>query len=510
MVRADSLAVSRGRVVAVGNRLEHDPDFKSYERHDLKGKTVIPGFVDAHTHFVYFANSLGKIKLNDCKSVDACLKTVKRHASRMSGKDWIIGDGLTIEQFRPRREPTRYDLDKVTGHRPAFILTKDHHLAWVNSAALKAAGITKRTPDPKGGMIECDADGHPTGIIRETPSFDLVLKHLKRPSKRQLDQAYEKALQHAYSQGVTGIHSFDYELEALQYLIARRNKTGLRINIYPEARNMPALRKSEIDDLRDNEWFRIAGIKIYSDGALGSQTALCFNQYQGSKRNRGIEVTSVPLMTKHIKQAARLGLPCAIHAIGDQAVDNVLTAMEKAASPTKVGRHRIEHLQLVRRKDLARVRKLGVVASMQPSHCPSDMDMIHKYWGGRGKNAFVFRTVIDQGIDYAFGSDCPIEPLNPIAGIAAAVRRARRGKRDVFYPEQRITATEALYGFTVGSAIASGEFDRRGRLLPGFPADFAVLSQDPTRIAPARIYETEVLATVLDGQVKYCRRPLNL
>jgi predicted amidohydrolase YtcJ len=215
-------------------------------------------------------------------------------------------------------------------------------------------------------------------------------------------------------------------------------------------------------------------------------------------------------MKLQVKAAARLGFPCAIHAIGDRAVANVLDAMESGPGLPATVRHRIEHLQLIRRRDITRLKRLRVVASMQPSHCPSDMDMIDIYWGRRGANAFIFRTLLDRGLDLAFGSDAPIEPLNPIHGIAAAVRRARPGKRKRFYPEQAITAAEALYAFTVGPALAAGEADRRGYLLPGYPADLVILDHDITRVAPSRLYETRVLATLLGGRVVYADRSLKL
>ena len=214
-------------------------------------------------------------------------------------------------------------------------------------------------------------------------------------------------------------------------------------------------------------------------------------------------------MRKSIRRAGRLGLPCAIHAIGDRAIDNVLTAFENTPKVKGGARHRIEHLQMVRRKDLARLKRLNVVASMQPSHCPSDIHMVRKYWGKRGRNAYIFRTLIDRRIDLAFGSDVPIEPLDPLAGIAAAVRRARPGNRDVFYPEQRIAAVEALHAFTVGAAVAAGQEHCRGYLLPGYPADFVVLDCDIKRVAPSRLYAARVLATIIDGTVKYLERSLD-
>jgi predicted amidohydrolase YtcJ len=311
------------------------------------------------------------------------------------------------------------------------------------------------------------------------------------------------ALDYAYRHGLTGVHSFDGP-DGFEYFasLAEKNKVGLRINYYAGGALLPQLEKVGTRYGMGTAFFRMAGVKLFADGALGSQTALCFNKYLGSRDNRGIEVLTVKQMTALVKRAARLGLPSAVHAIGDRAVGNVIEAFEK--SKTRELRHRIEHVQLVRRKDLPRMKKLGLVASMQPSHCPADIAMVRRYWGKRSANCYIFRTVLDRGIPLALGSDVPIEQLHPINGIAAAVRRALPGSRDVFHPEQRLTAAEALHGFTVGAAFASGEEQSRGYLLPGYPADFVVLDRDITHIAPSRIYDTRVLATVLDGTVRYC------
>ncbi|MFQ6008116.1 MAG: amidohydrolase [Candidatus Zixiibacteriota bacterium] len=507
----DSMVLKGNLIEAVGHHLHQSGEFRGYAKINLKGKTVLPGFVDAHTHFYFFALSLGRVSLVGLDSLEVCLKKIKHFAQDLKRDEWVVGEGYSPDRFRKRTEPNRYMLDKVTGGRPAFLFSKDQHTAWVNSKGLEIAGISKSTPQPTGGEIVRFEDGTPTGILREAPAYGKVYGCIPHPSKKEVDQRWRLALEHAYKKGVTGVHSFDGP-QAFAYIsqLAEKNAVGLRINYYPPAELLPQLLKTKTTYGTGTEFFRIAGIKVYADGSLGSQTALCFEQYLGSKGNFGIEVTTVREMRRLIQSAAKLGLPCAIHAIGDKAVSNVLDALERSSPLTSGARHRIEHLQLVRRKDLAQVKRLKVVASMQPSHCPSDIEHVHKYWGRRGANAYLFRTIIDNGIDLAFGSDAPIEPLDPISGIAAAVRRAKPGSRNVFYPSERITAREAIYHFTVGPAIASGEGHRRGRLLPGYPADFVILSDDPTRISPSRIYDIEVLATVLGGQVRYCHDLIRL
>ncbi|MEW5994679.1 MAG: amidohydrolase [Candidatus Zixiibacteriota bacterium] len=505
----NSMAVCQGRVEAIGDDLQHAAEFRSYRRVDLKGKTVLPGFVDAHTHFHFFALSLGRVLLDGLDSLEGCLQKIEAHAQKLARHEWVVGEGYSPDRFYKRVEPNRYHLDWVTGGRPAFLFSKDQHSAWVNSRALELAGISKTTPDPTGGAIMRFDDGAPTGILREPSGYGPVYDRIPDPPRARVDPLWRQALDYAYRKGVTGVHSFD-GADGFVYLseLAQRDKVGLRINYYAPAALLPQLQKTETRYGTGTDYFRIAGIKIYADGSLGSQTALCFQRYKGSRNNYGIEVTSTAEIRRLVHDAATLGLPCAVHAIGDRAVANVLDALTGAPRLPEAARHRIEHVQLIRRQDVRRLKKLRVVASMQPSHCPSDIPLVREYWGARGANAYVFRSIIDAGVDVAFGSDAPIEPLDPIAGIAAAVRRPKPGSRDAFFPEQRISAAEAVHRFTVGPAVACGEAHCRGMLLPGYPADFVVLSEDLTRIPPTRIQDTEVLATVLGGDAKYSHSSL--
>ncbi|RKX26010.1 MAG: hypothetical protein DRP47_08885 [Candidatus Zixiibacteriota bacterium] len=506
----DSMVIEQGKIIAIGNNLERVNSFRKYDNIDLRGRTVVPGFVDAHTHFVYFALSLGRVWLQELDTLNACLEEIRRFSRKLNKSDWVVGEGYSPDRFRHRVEPDRYMLDKVTGGRPAFIYSKDQHTAWVNTRALEIAGISKNTRDPEGAEIVRLLDGTPSGILREMAAYNRVRNCIPPPSKEHTNRCYRNALQIAYRKGVTGVHSFDGP-DSFEYLmdLAENNLTGLRINCYPSVDLLPQLHKTKTRYGTGTEFFRIAGVKLFADGSLGSQSAFCFNKYAGGK-GYGIEVTPSREILRIARSAARLGLPCAIHAIGDRAVANVLDALEKAPPLNPPARHRIEHLQLIRRKDTAHIKRLGIIASMQPSHCPSDINMIRKYWGSHGANAFIFRTLLDRGVDLAFGSDVPIEPLDPIAGIAAAVRRARPGKRDVFYPKERITAVEALHSFTVGPAVASGQAHCRGRLFPGYPADFVVLSDDITHIAASKIYDIKVLGTVIDGKIKYHHKSLSL
>lgn len=506
------MALDKRFIVAVGDNLQQDPRFKNFSKIDLKKKTIVPGFVDAHTHFHYFAQSFCKVSLDGLDSLEKCLSKIKTFAATLKKNEWVVGEGYSVDLFKKRIEPDKFMLDKVSGGLPAIMFTKDQHTAWVNSQALTLAGINSKTENPSAGRIEKLSDGTPSGILREPAAYSAVSDLLPEPAASQMNRFYQQALDWAYKKGITAVHSFDGNPLAFKWYqqLAEKKKLGLRINYYFQASALPTLLKNNIRYGQGDEFLRIAGIKIFSDGALGSKTALCHEKYKGSKNNYGIEVRSIKQMLTSLKQAARLGLPAAIHAIGDKAVSNVLDVFEKAPKLKNGARHRIEHYQLVRRKDVERTKRLNVIASMQPSHCPSDIKMIRNQWGKRGADAFIFRTLIDKGVDIAFGSDVPIEPLDPIAGIAAAVRRALPKSRDVFYPSQRISALEALYGFTLGPAIAVGQQDCRGMLAAGYPADFVLLSDDIARVAASKIYDIKVLATILDGDIKYCDSSLKL
>jgi len=500
----DSMAIAGRTVLAVGNNLQNDTDFCRCKKTDLKGRTVLPGFTDSHTHFHFIAKSLNSVKLDGVRSLDEVLGRIRKHAAGLKRNEWLTGEGFSPDRWGKFIMPDRYMLDKITGGHPAAIYSKDQHMMWVNSQALKLAGIDSNTSDPPGGSIERLDDGEPSGILMEIPGYYPVIRMIKTPAAAKMKRLYEKALQLAYSQGVTGIHSFD-ENDALPFYLemSERGKLGLRINYYPRPSLLPELKKRKIGYGYGNDYLIISGIKMFADGSLGSHTAFCFNKYKGTKSSYGIEVTLKKEMLATIREASELGMPCAIHAIGDRAIANVLDCYEKAPRLKKGVFHRIEHLQMIRRSDIGRVKKLGVVASMQPSHCPSDIGLIEKYWGHRGRNCYLFNTLLRHDIPLIFGSDAPIETLNPLAGIGAAVNRTAPWRKKAFYPEERISVAEAVAGFTSRPAVAGGRAYDLGRLLPGYKADFIILSDNIYKVPRTRIGDVEIMATFFDGRPVY-------
>jgi predicted amidohydrolase YtcJ len=504
---ADSMAIVGDTVIAVGKNLERDDDFSKYKNINLEGHTVIPGFVDSHTHLYYMIISMGNVKLGNINSIEEVLSRIKSHSSKLREDEWVTGEGFSPDRWRKFVRPDRYMLDKITGGRPAAFFSKDQHMMWVNSKALKLAGINKMTPHPKGGAIEKLEDGEPSGILKETPGYFPVLKAISKAGNKETETLYHKLLRELYGNGVTGVHAFDGS-DALSFYIkiSKSKKPGLRIGYYPPAKTIADLEKMGISYGYGNKYLKISGVKLFADGSLGSQTALCFHKYIGSKDNYGIEVTPKKGILSYIRKASRLGLPCAVHALGDKAISNVLDCLEQAPALANNARHRIEHLQLLRRLDIKRLKKLNITVSMQPSHCPSDIKIIEKYWGKRGKDCFIFNTLLKNKIPLAFGSDAPIEPLAPLSGINAAVNRPIPGSNKSFYPSEKISIGDAIYGYTAGAAYAIGMEHVQGFILPGYVADFIILSDNIYKTPVSKIKEISILATYFDGNLVYKRK----
>ncbi len=507
--KCDSLAIRRGAIAAVGRRLEHDTEFKSYPRINLQGATVYPGFVDAHTHFYYFALSLGKANLTGCATLESALDRLTKHADTLKSDQWLLGEGLFIDETTQPGWNAAAVLDSRVGSRPIAIYTRDQHTLWANSAALKKAGITRKTIDPPAGKIERLSSGDPSGILRENSAIGLVLGCAPRISNRRENQLYAEALEIAYRQGVTGVHSFDSS-HAFEFFHnkAQRNELGLRISYYVQPPNLERVQEITSGALGfgwGDEWLRIAGIKIFADGALGSRTALTHQPYNESNGNAGLEVTSPKELRKLIVLAQQYGLPSAIHAIGDRAVTNCIEALAKFPPDERYAkaRHRIEHLQMIRRKDLPLLKRAGIVASMQPSHLPDDVADIQSCWGVRAKNCYIHKSLIDLGVPLAFGSDVPIVELNPLAGIRDAIRRRSSDGKTILNSPERITAHQAAMCFTRGAAYAAGEEDYSGSILPGYRADLTILSQNLRKVNLTSVADISVVATIVDGKVVY-------
>ncbi len=503
-----ALAVCGGRVVAAGDTAELRARFPRFPRMPLDGCAVLPAFTDSHIHLAGFGFSLRDVDLRACPSLRDAVARVAAAAREARPGAWIRGGGWDKNLWPEGRFPRRDDLDPVTGAHPVVLRSKDGHTAWVNSVALVLAGITRDTPDPEGGVIARDtATGEPTGLLAER-AVHLAAAAAGRPGPADVEQAVQDAAAVLHRAGIAGVHVMEGGdvLAACQRLRARGGLT-LRVWMTIPEESLEAAAGLGLRTGFGDAVLRIGGVKIFSDGALGSQTASMLEPYDGQPDNLGVAVRTPEQLRALIGRASACGIAAVVHAIGDRANRSVLDAIEAAPPPADgtALRHRIEHAQLLHPQDLPRLASLGVIASMQPIHCTQDRDIADRYWGTRSRGAYAFRSLLRCGTRLAFGSDAPVETPDVLAGIYAAVARKRRHEpeRPAWYPEERVTVAEAIHAYTAGAAYASGEERIKGRLLPGYVADFVALSRDPFAVPPEELPEIRVALTVVGGAVRY-------
>lgn len=509
---ARALVISYGRVVALGDNAEIVRLASSDTAViNLDGKTVMPGLTDAHLHWEGVARATRSVDVFEVPRKAIALERVRERASETAAGEWVTGQGWAQDIWPDRAFPTRYDLDAVAPHNPVYLSAKSGHAAWVNSLALQRAGVSGSAGDPEGGQLLRDAAGAPTGILLET-AMDLVSACIPDPSSEQLADMMAEAQARALRCGLTMIHDFDDPpcLAALQVL---RERGDLSLRVLKQI-NQPYLEAAIDTGLRTgfgDDWLRIGALKLFADGALGPKTALMFEPYAGESDNYGMAVVDKEEMVEYVSRASSFGLPSSIHAIGDKAVHDALDVFEsvrreeaaRGESMTE-RRHRIEHVQIIHPQDLGRLAQLDVIASMQPIHATSDMITADRYWGERTAYAYNPRLQLDRGARLAFGSDAPVEPLDPLLGIHAAVTRERDGQpRGGWHPEARLSLHESLLGFTGGPAYAARMEDRLGKLAVGFLADLIVLDRDIYQIEPEAILELNVLGTMVGGEWRF-------
>ena len=375
---------------------------------------------------------------------------------------------------------------------------------WVNSVVLKMMGYDAATPDPPNGKFERDPQtGELTGWLKEAAGWKVYDK-VPIPTESQLRNVISSGIARAHQFGLSGVHCCEYSKSFHFYqTLLHEGKLNLRMYHMIAEENLDDAIKIGLQTGFGNEWLRLGHVKLFSDGALGSQTAEMLAPYENAPLNYGISTLTETELYEAILRANRAGLSTAIHAIGDRANRKVLDAYERVLEkiPTPKIRNRIEHVQLLDNKDHDRFAKLDIVASMQPIHVAADIENIEKYWGKRGENSYIFRTLLDHGSKLAFGSDAPIESIDPLAGIYAAVERKFNNNPELnsWNETQKLTVHEAVHGFTLGAAFASGEAHIKGSIAAGKLADFVVLDKDIFSIPAKEILSTKVLALFIDG-----------
>jgi predicted amidohydrolase YtcJ len=520
---ARAVALAGNRILAVGDDLSHlvGPDTQT---HDLGGRTVLPGFIDAHIHFVGWALQRRWVDTAGASSAAQALAAVAQKAGQTAPGRWLRGGGWDANIW-PEGMPTRQMLDQVAPLHPVALDSKDWHSVWVNSLALARAGITASTPDPGDGVIERDPQtGEPTGILREN-AVKLLDDVVAQPGLDESCAAAREGIHLAWANGLTGIHEASDTAEMLAFrtyqALLRRGELGLRVN-----QAIPRIRRQAAVELGlqsgfGSEWLRVGSVKFFADGALGSQTAWMLEPYLGRGDWHGVCTLDPEEFTEEALACSAAGLSVMIHAIGDRANRHVLDAFAvvRAAEPEWQAdqalparpwpplRHRVEHVQIIHPDDAPRLAQLGLIASMQPIHATSDMLNADRVWGEpRVRGAYAWRTLLETGVALAFGSDAPIEAPDVLAGIHAAVTRRRADGTpgpDGWQPQERVSVAEAVRAYTLGAAFASGEEAIKGSIAPGKLADLVVLDRDLFTCAAEEILQTQVAATVLDGKVVY-------
>lgn len=506
---ATAVAIHDDKIIAVGDDDAIAELLGPHGEHiDLQGAAVTPGLVDAHVHFQMYSLTLLQVEAYEVPSLEIMQQRVADYVGRHPAGTWIQGHGWKSQLWPDPQMPTAADLDKVAPEHPALLRDKSGHVGWANTLALQLAGVDKNTPDPAGGEIQRDENGQPTGILFET-AIELVRTHIPPYTDEQLLTAMRQAQQNCWAVGLTGIHDFDGPdcFAALQTL-HRQGELGLRVykNI-PAALIDHAIALGLQTDFGD-DWLRIGGIKIFADGALGGNTALMVEPYEGSPNNYGIVVTDKEEMMEIASKASQHGLSVTVHAIGDKAIHDILDVYEavRAQEPNRRLRHRIEHVQVYHPMDKNRLAELDIVASMQPVHAASDMVMADMYWGERARYSYAWRDMLDSGALLVFGSDFPVEKIDPLLGIYAAVtRRPLSGSYapDGWYPEQKLTMVETIRAFTEAAAVTSGQSDKLGTITIGKLADLTIFDRDLFNIEPEEIRQTKVIGTIVGGKFKY-------
>ncbi len=509
--RVRGLAVRGNRVMAVGDeaavRALVGPETRVVE---LGGATVVPGLVDGHCHLYGLGASLENVSLRGLESEQAAAALAARAALERAPGEWLLGRGWDQNRWGGSF-PTRASLDAALGERPAALRRVDGHALWANSAALRRAGVTRDTPDPPGGKIVRDAAGEPTGVLIDT-AMDLVERHVPAPGPEVRERRIRRAAQVAIEVGLTGVHEMgvDDETVAVYRRLAASGELPLRVNAYlagsPELAARLGERELEPDD--GDAYFAVVGMKLFADGALGSRGAKLAADYSDDPGNRGLWVIEPAALREAVIAATGAGWQIATHAIGDAAVAATLDAYEAAAArqPGVDLRLRVEHAQVMTAADVERLARLGVLASMQPTHATSDMPWAEARLGPeRVRGAYAWRSVLDAGGLIVAGSDFPVEETSPQLGLYAAVtRRDPAGSpAEGWYPAQRMTLDEAIYAFTAAPAEAGFVEDHRGRLVAGFVADVTVYDR---ALTPDRgLLDARVAMTVVGGEVVYER-----
>jgi predicted amidohydrolase YtcJ len=509
---AEAVAISGDTISAVGDSATIAQTQRSDTRVIANGKAMVaPGFMDGHAHFLRGGFQLTSVDLRDAASPAEFIARIKAFAAKLKPGEWILGGTWDHENWPGTPLPDRSWIDSVTPNNPVFVDRLDGHMALANSLALEKAGVTRNTREIPGGTIVRRRDGEPTGVLKDEAQGP-VTAIIPIPSESQSDAALARAMEWAASKGVTAVADVDvpwYEVAALRRAHAA-GKLTTRVSVYVPLRYWRAMSDTLRAHGAGDDRLRVAGVKGYVDGSLGSTTALFYQPYNDAPRTFGLFVTPEDSLRAWIGAADSAGLQVAVHAIGERANGVLLDIFDSIskAHGSRDRRFRVEHAQHLRRRDIARLATSGVVASMQPYHAIDDGRWAQKRIGReRIKTTYAFRSLLEGGGRLAFGSDWTVAPIDPILGIYAAVTRRTLDDKNPegWVPGEKITVDQALRAYTTTNAYGVFGEKRRGKLAPGYLADLVVLDRNLVSIAPGTINQAQVRATVIGGEVVFQR-----
>ena len=509
----EAVAVLGDRIVAVGSNQDVDswrgPNTRLV---DAEGKRLLPGFNDAHVHFVDGGSQLDNVELNDATSAREFAQRIGERAAKMPKGQWLLGGDWDETKWNPAELPTKDLIDSLTPNIPVAVNRYDGHMILANSLALKLAGISAQTPDPPGGVIVRDPQGNPTGALKDAAQ-DLLFKVVPPLTHAQRRHAVERALEHAASLGVTSVQNMapDFADIAIYAELLDEGKLTTRIYAAPLITQVDDLTKIGIRHAFGGPYLRIGAVKAFADGSLGSATAYFFEPFSDRPDNRGLlsdEMHPISLMRDRMMRADGAGLQICAHAIGDAGISAILdiyAEIEKTHGD-RDRRWRIEHAQHMAAKDFDRFSQLHVIASVQPYHAIDDGRWAeHRIGHDRASRTYAFRTLLDHGVRLALGTDWDVAPLNPMLTLYAATTRATLDGKNPngWFPEQKLTIKEAIEAYTMGSSYAEFQEHEKGSITPGKLADMVLLSDDVLVIDPVRIRDVKVLKTWVGGKMTY-------
>lgn len=526
---ADGTAPFEGAVAVRGNRILRVGPSREVRRLrrsqtveiDARGGTLLPGFNDAHVHFVSGGLGMERVDLLEATTLQEIRDAIVAYAGAHPDRPWVVGRGWYYQPF-PGGLPTRELLDELVPDRPALLTAYDGHTAWVNTKALAAAGVTRKTPNPPNGVVVKDPKtGEPTGVLKES-AMELVRRHLPEVTREDRRRALRRAITEAHRLGITSVQNASGSADEFELYDELRRARELRVRVYSAVSAGAAIdetRLAELDALRarypDDPLFKTGAVKLMGDGVIESHTAAMLAPYANRPETPGTPNIEPDALRRTVTALDARGWQVMVHAIGDGAIRHALDAFEAAAksnpAPDRGRRHRIEHIETTDAADLPRFGALGVIASMQPFHAnpsPNQIDVWAANIGpDRASRGWAYASIAKSGGRLAFGSDWPVVTIDPLVGLNMAVNRTTPEGTPPggWYPQERLTLARALEAYTSGAAFASFDEQRKGQLAPGMLADMVLLSHDVFELPASRLLEARVTHTIFDGKVVFER-----